>query len=95
LRRKQLEFRCAALGSVCPDPGFGTVDVTPIGEHVFPGWHRALAHDRALFARLPLAGRLPYRLLLNFDARTVYGAFDYVLASARKPTQEGVPNGAA
>jgi hypothetical protein len=25
----------------------------------------------------------------------VYGAFDYVLARARKPTQEGVPNGAA
>jgi SAM-dependent methyltransferase len=75
--------------------GFGTVDVTPIGEHVLPGWHRALGQDRALFARLPLAGRLPYRLLRNFDARTVYGAFDYVLASARKPTQEGVPNGAA
>lgn len=56
--------------------------------------HRALGEDRALFARLPLAGRLPYRLLLNFDARTVYSAFDYVLASARKPTQEGVPNGA-
>jgi ubiquinone/menaquinone biosynthesis C-methylase UbiE len=75
--------------------GFETVDVTPIGEHVFPGWHRALGHDRALFARLPLAGQLPYRLLLNFDAHTVYGAFDYVLASARKPTQEGVLNGAA
>lgn len=74
--------------------GFETVNVTPIGEHVFPGWHRALAKDRALFARLPLAGRLPYRLLLNFGARTVYGAFDYVLATARKPTQEGVPDGA-
>ena len=74
--------------------GFGTVDVTPIGEHVFRGWHRALGEDGALFARLPLAGRLPYRLLRNFDARTVYGAFDYVLATARKPTQEGVPNGA-
>ena len=74
--------------------GFETVDVTPIGEHVFPGWHRALGEDRALFARLPLAGRLPCRLLLNFDARTVYGAFDYVLATARKPTGEGVPNGA-
>ena len=74
--------------------GFETVDVTPIGDLVFPGWHRALGEDRALFARLPLAGRLPYRLLLNFDARTVYGAFDYVLATARKPTQEGSSNGA-
>ena len=73
--------------------GFDTVDVTPIGEYVVPGWHRALGEDRALFARLPLAGRLPYQVLLNFDARTVYGAVDYVLATARKPTQEGVPNG--
>jgi SAM-dependent methyltransferase len=70
--------------------GFAAVDVTPIGEHVFPGWHRALAEDPALFARLPMAGRLPYRLLLNLDARTVYGAFDYVLATARKPIEKGV-----
>lgn len=68
--------------------GFETVDVTPIGEHVFPGWHRALGEDQALFARLPLAGRLPYRLLRNFDARTLYSAFDYVLATARKPTRK-------
>jgi SAM-dependent methyltransferase len=74
--------------------GFEVVDVTAIGEHVFPGWHRALGEDRALFARRPLAGRLPYRLLLNFDARTVHGAFDYVLATARKPIGEGVPDGA-
>ncbi len=73
--------------------GFEMVDVAPIGEHVFPGWHRALGEDRALFARLPLAGRLPYRVLLNFDARTVYGAFDYVLATARKPQQDGEPHG--
>lgn len=75
--------------------GFAAVDVTPFGEHVFPGWHRALAEDPALFARLPLAGRLPYRLLLNLDARTVYSAFDYVLATARKPTGEGVRDGAS
>jgi len=42
------------------------VEVVPIGEHVFPGWHRALGEDKALFARLPMAGRLPYRVLLNF-----------------------------
>ncbi len=35
--------------------GFETVDVTPIGEHVFPGWHRALGEDAELFARLPPA----------------------------------------
>jgi ubiquinone/menaquinone biosynthesis C-methylase UbiE len=74
--------------------GFDNVEVRPIGEHVFPGWHQALRDDRALFARLPLAGRLAYRLLLNFDARTVYAALDYVLATARKPMHEGEPNGA-
>jgi SAM-dependent methyltransferase len=65
--------------------GFAAVQVQPIGEQVFPGWHRALREDRALFARLPWAGRLPYRLLLKLDARTVYSALDYVLATARKP----------
>ena len=65
--------------------GFGAVRVTSIREQIFPGWHRALAQDPALLRRFHLAGRLPYRLLLRLDANTVYGAFDYVLASARKP----------
>lgn len=65
--------------------GFEAVQVVPIGEQVFPGWHRALAEDPALFRRLPFAGRLPYRALLKLDAGTVYAALDYVLASARKP----------
>jgi len=65
--------------------GFGDVQVTSIGEHVFPGWHRALLEDPALMRRLPLAGRLPYRLFRGVSANSVYGAFDYVLAAARKP----------
>nr|WP_294523899.1 class I SAM-dependent methyltransferase [uncultured Rhodopila sp.] len=65
--------------------GFGDVDVTSIRDQVFPGWHAALRQDPALLRRLPLAGRVPYRLLMRFDWDTVYGAFDYVLASARKP----------
>jgi ubiquinone/menaquinone biosynthesis C-methylase UbiE len=65
--------------------GFGDVDVTSIRDQVFPGWHAALRNDPALLRRLPLAGRVPYRLLMRFDWDTVYGAFDYVLASARKP----------
>ncbi|MBC7431445.1 MAG: methyltransferase domain-containing protein [Rubritepida sp.] len=73
--------------------GFDRVEVRPIGSQVFPGWHQALRADPALFARLPLAGRLPYRFLLNFDARTVYAALDYVLATARKPAQKGEPDG--
>jgi ubiquinone/menaquinone biosynthesis C-methylase UbiE len=65
--------------------GFDPVTVNSISEQVFPSWHAALATDPALFGRLPLAGRLPYRLLRLLDARTVYAAFDYVLATARKP----------
>jgi ubiquinone/menaquinone biosynthesis C-methylase UbiE len=65
--------------------GFTDVSVTSISDEVFPGWHAALGNDGALLRRLPLAGRLPYRLLRRFDAGTIYGAFDYVLAAARKP----------
>jgi ubiquinone/menaquinone biosynthesis C-methylase UbiE len=65
--------------------GFEAVRATPIGEDVFPGWHRALSEDPALFARLPAAGRLPYRLLRRLKAEQVYAALDYVLAVAQKP----------
>jgi ubiquinone/menaquinone biosynthesis C-methylase UbiE len=66
--------------------GFAEVRVESIRNHVFPGWHRSLSQDRALLRRLHPVGRLPYRLLLRLDANTVYSAFDYVLASARKPS---------
>ncbi len=65
--------------------GFENVHVTSIREHVFPGWHHALRDDRDLMERLPLAGGLPYRILVNIDSQKVYGAFDYVLATGRKP----------
>jgi hypothetical protein len=44
-----------------------------------------MGHDPDLLRRFHLAGRVPYRFLLRFDANTVYSAFDYVLAEARKP----------
>jgi hypothetical protein len=59
--------------------------VTPISEDVFPGWHHALGRGAALRRRIHLSGGLPYHLLLRFDAHAVYGAFEYVLAAARKP----------
>ena len=65
--------------------GFTDLRVDSIRALVFPGWHRAMGEDAALRRRLHLAGRLPYRLLLRLDANTVYSAFDYVLAVARKP----------
>lgn len=65
--------------------GFADVEVRPIGDDVFPGWHRALREDRALFRRLPLPGQLAYAALLPVSPERVYSALDYVLASARKP----------
>lgn len=65
--------------------GFKDIDVASIRDDVFPGWHAALANDPALLRRLPLAGRVPYRVLRRLDADMIYGAFDYVLATARKP----------
>jgi hypothetical protein len=59
--------------------------VTPISEDVFPGWHHALGRGAALRRRIHRSGRLPYHLLLRLDAHAVYGAFEYVLAAARKP----------
>ena len=74
-----------ATPASCRRPGSTDLRVTSIRDLVFPGWHRALADDPALLRRFHLAGRLPYRLLLRLDANTVYSAFDYVLAAARKP----------
>ncbi|WP_211875421.1 class I SAM-dependent methyltransferase [Plastoroseomonas arctica] len=65
--------------------GFGDVSVVPIGQDVFPGWHRALREDRALFRRLPLPGQAAYAALLPVTPERVYAALDYVLTSARKP----------
>jgi ubiquinone/menaquinone biosynthesis C-methylase UbiE len=65
--------------------GFAEARVESIRDQVLPGWHGVLARDPALLRRLYLDGRLPYRLLQRFNANAVYGAFDYVLASARKP----------
>jgi ubiquinone/menaquinone biosynthesis C-methylase UbiE len=65
--------------------GFAEVSVQPISDDVFPGWHRALREDRALFRRLPLPGQLLYGPLRRADAGKVYSALEYVLASAIKP----------
>lgn len=67
--------------------GFANVRVASIRDHIFPGWHQSLAQDSVLLRRLHPVARLPYRLLVHLDPDTVYGAFDYVLASARKPSQ--------
>jgi hypothetical protein len=70
------------------EAGFRPARIEPVGERVLPGWHRALAADAALRARLPAPARLAARLLACADARDVYAAFDYVIATATKPEAE-------
>ena len=65
--------------------GFEAVSVRSVGEDVFPGFHRALREDDALFARLPASARIAYRPLLRIEAGDLYAGLDYVLAVARKP----------
>jgi cyclopropane fatty-acyl-phospholipid synthase-like methyltransferase len=77
--------RIAGYRHKLAEAGFSGVDVTSIREDVFPGWHRALGQDAALRHRVSRAALVPYRFFLNFDAETLYGAFDYVLAVAHKP----------
>ena len=77
--------RIDAYAGKLRDAGFAPVEVRSIREQVFPGWHRALAEDPALLRRFHAVGRVGLRPLLRLDADTVYGAFDYVLALARKP----------
>jgi SAM-dependent methyltransferase len=77
--------RLAGYRQKLSDAGFDPRQVASIRDDVFPGWHRALREDPALRRRLPLPARLLYGFLRRFDADTLYGAFDYVLASARKP----------
>jgi ubiquinone/menaquinone biosynthesis C-methylase UbiE len=61
--------------------GFEDVRVESIREHVFPGWNRALEEDAGLRRRLGPVGWL----LRHLPKTEVNEAFDYVLASARRP----------
>jgi ubiquinone/menaquinone biosynthesis C-methylase UbiE len=67
------------------EAGFEALRIEPLGERVLSGWQRALGTDAALRARLPAPARLAARALARFSPRDVYAAFDYVIASARKP----------
>jgi SAM-dependent methyltransferase len=75
----------AGYAAQLAEAGFADIAVRPIGEQVFPGWHRALREDGALRGRLPRALRLPAAAMARLDAATLYSGLDYVLASARRP----------
>jgi ubiquinone/menaquinone biosynthesis C-methylase UbiE len=66
--------------------GFAGVKVEPISEHVYPGLHHYMATEPSMLRRFHPLARLPYRLTLKFDAASVYGAYEYVLAVAEKPS---------
>jgi len=65
--------------------GFGAVTLRSISDQVFPGWQRAVSHDRDLQRRLGAFGQLPLAAFRLLNYGPLYHAFDYVLATARKP----------
>lgn len=66
--------------------GFANVCVTSIWDHVYPGLHRYMKHEPEMLQRFHPLARLPFRLVLPFSPQSVYSAYDYVLATADKPS---------
>ncbi|EXJ13268.1 SAM-dependent methyltransferase [Imhoffiella purpurea] len=62
--------------------GFEDVKLESIREQVFPGWYGALFEDQGLRQRLGPVGWLVRR----FPKADLYAGFDYILASARRPS---------
>ncbi len=65
--------------------GFVDVEVRSIRHEVYPGLHRFMASDPEMLQRFHPIARMPYKLSLRFSHDKVYSAYDYVLATARKP----------
>lgn len=65
--------------------GFVNVSVKSIWEHVYPGLHRYMKTEPEMLKRFHPLARYPYYLMLMFDPRSVFAAYDYVLVSAEKP----------
>lgn len=65
--------------------GFVGARITSIREQVYPGLHAFMARDPSMLRRFHWLARLPYHLMLRFDADAVYSAYDYVLVEAEKP----------
>lgn len=65
--------------------GFRNVEVTSVWADVYPGLHRYMREEPEMLRRFHPLARLPYRMMLPFNPRSVYSAYDYVLATAEKP----------
>lgn len=65
--------------------GFTNVSVTSIWDHVYPGLHHYMKTEPEMLKRFHPLARYPYYLMLMFDPRSVFAAYDYVIVSADKP----------
>jgi ubiquinone/menaquinone biosynthesis C-methylase UbiE len=65
--------------------GFTDVEIVSIREHVFSGLHTYMKTNPEMLARFHPLARFPYKMTLFFDASKVYQAYDYILATAKKP----------
>jgi ubiquinone/menaquinone biosynthesis C-methylase UbiE len=76
----------ATYGDKLTATGFEQVRVESIRDRIYAPLHHYLARHPEAVARLHPSTRLPIRLALTLDARTVYRGLDYVLAVADKPS---------
>lgn len=65
--------------------GYTNVRVESIWEHVYPGLHHYMKTEPEMLKRFHPLARFPYYLMLMFEPRSVFAAYDYVIASADKP----------
>jgi ubiquinone/menaquinone biosynthesis C-methylase UbiE len=65
--------------------GFANVRVESIWNDVYPGLHRYIREDGEMLKRFHPLARFPYYMTRFFDPKTVFAAYDYVVASADRP----------
>lgn len=65
--------------------GFTNVRVTSIWDDVYPGLHNYMKTEPEMLKRFHPLARFPYYLTFLFEPKSVFAAYDYVIASADKP----------
>lgn len=84
----------AAYAEKLTEAGFGSVRVESIRDDVFRGYHDFCTSHPEYLRRLNPVIRLHHVTARIFGADLVYGAFDYVIAMARKNSSLGPSVGA-
>jgi cyclopropane fatty-acyl-phospholipid synthase-like methyltransferase len=77
--------RCDTYAEKLRAAGFTNVRVQSIWNDVYPGLHHYMKTEPEMLRRFHPLARYPYYLILMFDPRSVFAAYDYVIASADKP----------